>query len=111
MTRNKVYGMLGIAAKAGKVKSGELAATEQIRAGRAQLVLIAEDASGNTRDRFASMCRGYSAVSCIYGTKEDLGRSIGKAERSVLAVTDEGLAEAIIKNLKEAEARIYGYGK
>ncbi|MBO4289780.1 MAG: ribosomal L7Ae/L30e/S12e/Gadd45 family protein [Lachnospiraceae bacterium] len=111
MTRNKVYGMLSIAAKAGRVKSGELAAEEQIRAGKAKLVIIAEDASGNTKDRFASMCRGRRTEAYGYGTKEELGRSIGKAERSVLAVTDEGLAGAILKNLKEAEAKAYGNGK
>lgn len=111
MTRNKVYGMLSIAAKAGRVKSGELAAEEQIRSGRARLVIIAEDASDNTKDRFSSMCRGRMVPAYGYGTKEELGRSIGKAERSVLAVTDEGLAEAVTKNLKEAEARAYGNGK
>ncbi len=111
MTRNRVYGMLSIAAKGGRVRSGELAAEEQIRAGRARLVLIAEDASDNTKDRFVSMCRGRGIEAFGYGTKEELGRSIGKAERSVLAVTDEGLAGAIKKLLNEAEADTYGNGK
>ncbi len=111
MTGNKVYGLLSIAAKAGKVKSGELAAAEQIQGGRARLVLIAADASDNTKDRFVSLCRGRHIAAYGYGTKEELGHSIGKAERSVLAVTDEGLAGAIQNKLNEAEAEFYGNGK
>lgn len=109
MTRNKISGLLGIAAKAGKAASGELAATEAIRSGRAELVLIAKDASDNTKDRFVSMCLGHKAAACGYSTKEDLGRCIGKAERSVLAVTDRGLAEALTALLQnESEAEFYG---
>ena len=111
MTRNKVYGLLSIAAKGGRVRSGELAVTEQVQKGRAMLVMIAADASDNTKDRFVSLCRSRGIEAFGYGTKEELGRSIGKAERSVLAVTDEGPAGAIKKILKEAEAETYGNGK
>ena len=109
MTKNKITGLLGIAAKGGNVSSGELAATEQIRAGRAKLVLIARDASDNTKDRFVSMCRGHKAPACSWQTKEELGRSIGKAERSVRVITDRGLADKIAQLLlNESEAEFYG---
>ena len=104
MTKNKLTGLLGIAAKAGRVASGELPATEAIRSGKARLVLIAADASDNTKKRFVSLCRSREIESVSYGEKEELGRIIGKAERSVLAVTDEGLANGTRKLLTDAEA-------
>ena len=40
-------------------------------------------------------------VPCFhYGTKENLGRAIGKQFRASLAVTDENLAKAVEKLLK-----------
>ena len=38
-----------------------------------------------------------------YGSKEDLGHSMGKEFRASLAVTDEGFAKSIKKRLDEAE--------
>ena len=37
----------------------------------------------------------YEVETISYSTKETLGRAIGKAERSCICVTDEGLARAI----------------
>ena len=39
----------------------------------------------------------------VYGTKEDLGHSMGKEFRASLAVTEEGFAKSIEKRLIEAE--------
>ena len=41
---DRVYSMLGIAAKAGKVKSGAFLTVQEILAGRARLVLLVKDA-------------------------------------------------------------------
>ena len=45
---DRVYSMLGIAAKAGKVKSGAFLTVQEILAGRARLVLLVKDAGSNT---------------------------------------------------------------
>ena len=46
MTQNsKVLSMLGLAAKAGKVASGEFSTEKEVKSGNACLVIVAEDAS------------------------------------------------------------------
>ncbi len=104
MTKNRLAGMIGLAMKSGNVASGELAATESIKAGRAALVIIAKDASENTRDRFISLCRSRRVEPYSFGTREELGTLIGKNERSVLVITDHGFADVINKLFKESEA-------
>ena len=58
MTQNsKVLSMLGLAAKAGKVASGEFSTEKEVKSGNACLVIVAEDASDNTKKMFRNMCK------------------------------------------------------
>lgn len=99
MRQDRVLSMLGIAAKAGKIASGEYQTEHSVKAGEAFLVVVAEDASDNTKKMFLNMCQYYETEYIVYGTKEELGRSIGKEFRASLAVTDEGLAKSVQKKL------------
>ena len=96
MNRDKILSMISIAAKAGKIASGEYAVDHEGKAGNAKLVILAEDASKRTIKSVSDMCEFYHIKYEIYGTKESLGRSIGKEMRSQLAVLDEGLAGNIV---------------
>lgn len=97
--RDAVAGALGLAAKAGKTKSGEFQTENAVRGRKAYLVLIAGDASENTKEKFRSLCEYYQVPFEIYGTRESLGQSIGKEHRASLAVTDERLSELIKEKL------------
>lgn len=89
--------LIGIAMKAGKIKSGGSMCEQAVREGKAALVIVAQDASDNTIKRLRDKCRFYQTPFFLYSDKESLGRVIGKEERSAVAVLDEGLAKAIIK--------------
>ena len=80
--------------------SGEFQTVEAVRSGTAWLVIIAQDASANTKKLFKDKCSFYEIPVYEYGTKEDLGRAIGKDLRSSLGVCDAGLAAAVIKQLE-----------
>lgn len=95
---NKVHSMIGLATKAGKVVSGEFAVEKAIKDGKAFLVLIAEDASDNTKKHFSDMCIYRKIPYQVYGEKDTLGHMIGKDERASLAVTDQGFATSIQKH-------------
>ncbi len=101
---DRVLSMLGIAAKAGKVVSGEFATENAVKAGKAFLVVTAADASDNTSKKFRDMTRFYKVPMVVYVTNEKLGGCIGKDYRSSLAVTDEKLAEAVTNKIKQTEA-------
>lgn len=98
---NKIYSMLGLATKAGKVASGEFATEKSIKSGKAELVIVSEDASDNTKKMFSDMCVFYKVPKYFFGNKEDLGHAIGKAMRSSLAITDENFANILMEHLKQ----------
>ncbi len=98
MAWNKVYGMIGMAMKAGRVASGEFATEKAVKSGKAALVIVAEAASENTKKKFRNMCDYYEVPIRFLGQKEELGHAIGKEFRASLAVLDAGLAKAIEKN-------------
>jgi ribosomal protein L7Ae-like RNA K-turn-binding protein len=93
--KDKKLNMLGLAMKAGKVSSGEEMVLESVKAGKAHLVIIAADASDNTKKLFHDKCGYYDVPVIEYGTKTELGWAIGKAERSSIAIEDKGIAEVL----------------
>ena len=98
--RNRVFQMLGIAAKSGNVVSGEFSTEKAIKTGRAFLVIVSEEASENTNKMFANMTEFYEVPMYVFGTKDELGRCIGKEFRASLAIIDENLANAVEAKLK-----------
>lgn len=103
MKPDKVLPMIGIAARAGNIASGEFSAEKAVKSGKAYLVVMAKDASQNTKKHFSDMCSYRKVPYFEYADKEQLGNCIGKEYRASLAVTDQNLAEAIIKKLMEME--------
>lgn len=97
MRPDPVLSMLGLAAKAGKIVSGEFATEQAIKAGKAWLVVIAKDASDNTTKKFTDACAYHHLPVIGYADKDSLGSCIGKDYRSSLAVVDEKLAAAVRK--------------
>ena len=106
MAWNKVYGMIGMAMKAGRVASGEFATEKAVKSGKAALVIVAEAASENTKKKFRNMCEFYEVLFYQFGEMEMLGHSIGKQDRTSLAVLNEGFADSIQKHLED-----YGIGR
>lgn len=95
MKPNKVLSLLGIAMKGKNLVSGEYQTMEAVRTGTAWLVLVAKDASENTKKLFHDKCSFYEVTIMEYGSKEDLGRAIGKDLRSSIAICNEGISKAV----------------
>ncbi len=95
----KVSGLLSMAAKAGKVASGGFMTEKALQTGQACLVIIAEDASANTREKYTNKSHYYDVPVTVCGDGEELGRLIGKESRMTLAILDKGFADGILKGL------------
>ncbi|MEG0962908.1 MAG: ribosomal L7Ae/L30e/S12e/Gadd45 family protein [Lachnospiraceae bacterium] len=95
--------MLGLAAKAGKVASGEFSTEKAVKAKKAFLVIVSEDASDNTKKMFRNMCTFYQIPMFLYASKERLGHAIGRELRASLAVTDEGFSKSLEEKLNLLE--------
>lgn len=98
---NKVLSLLGLATKAGKVASREFSTEKSVKTGKGFLVLVADDASQNTRKKFQNMCDFYEVPIYFIANKEELGRFCGKEFRASLAVQDENFAKAMLKELQK----------
>ncbi|MEG0369154.1 MAG: ribosomal L7Ae/L30e/S12e/Gadd45 family protein [Hungatella sp.] len=95
----KVFNLIGLATKAGKIASGEFSTEKAVKDGKACMVVISEEASDNTRKMFTNMCTYYQVPIYFWGKKDELGHAMGKESRASLAVLDVGLAKAIVKQM------------
>ena len=95
--------MLGLSARARMLSIGTDIACDSIRGGNAKIVMVACDASANTKKR-AFNCAQYYETACyeIPITQNDLGRFVGKKGAvSVLSLNDYNMAKGIKKLLDE----------
>jgi len=97
----KILSLFGLAARAGRLASGEFQTETAVKTGTAHLVVVAEDASDNTKKLFQDKCSFYKVPVIILGTKEELGHAIGKEFRASLAILDEGFANAVMKKMNQ----------
>lgn len=99
IVEKKVFSYVGLAAKAGKLASGEFMSEKNVKEGKAKLVIVAEDASNNTKKMFTNMCTYYKVPIYFFGDKIKLGHAIGKEFRATLVLLDKGLADVVEKQL------------
>lgn len=97
----KILQLLGLCQRAGKVASGETGCLCAVRDSSAELIIVAEDASENTKKRFSDSAVFYNKKIVIIGDKYDLGRAIGKDERAVLCITDGGFAKKLLGMIEQ----------
>ena len=96
MKPDKILSLVGLATRAGKTASGEFCTEKEVKTGRAALVIVAGDASENTKKKFRDMCEFYE----VPIDKDTLGHAMGKEFRASLAILDEGFAKEIMKQMK-----------
>jgi ribosomal protein L7Ae-like RNA K-turn-binding protein len=97
VNEKKIYSMLSIAKKAGKVISGEDTVEKEIKAHKAELVIIATDSSENTKKKFFNICKFRNIKYIEFGVKELLGKYTGKSYRAVLCIKDRNFKDTILK--------------
>ncbi|NCU27173.1 hypothetical protein EOM86_10720 [Candidatus Nomurabacteria bacterium] len=92
---NRIWGMTGLAAKAGKIAAGARACEEAVRTGRIFLVMIAEDAANNTTEGIEKLCIRNDVPYMVIGKIETFGDHVGRSGIAVLGITDTKLADRI----------------
>jgi ribosomal protein L7Ae-like RNA K-turn-binding protein len=95
--RQKILNLIGLATKAGKIGSGEFMTEKSVKAGKASLVIVSEEASDNTKKMFTNMCTYYKVPIYFFASKDELGHAMGKEMRASLVIMDSGFAKAVVK--------------
>ena len=105
--KDRVFGMIGLAARAGKVVSGSDAVIGAIRSNNVKLLIITRDISRNSLDKILKSMNSDKEITCYsFSTSEEVGYALGKPNRTVAAITDKSIAEgisAILETLGEEE--------
>lgn len=91
-----LFNLIGLAMRAGKVISGE-ELMDAIRKNKVSLVIVAEDASENTKKRYRDKCTYYGIESIVVSDSLKLNRAIGKVNRMAIGITDEGFKKSMMK--------------
>ncbi len=99
---------MGLALKAGKLISGEDACERAIKSKNVNLVIVASDASLNTKKKFNDKCSFRDVRIREFGEKQLIGRFIGKEIRSVVAIMDEGFASRMIEMIDSSSTIEFG---
>lgn len=96
MNEKKIYSWLGLAMRSGNLVSGDDTTLRDLKKMRLSLIILADDASANTKKLFTDKS-SYRNIACRqFGTKEELGRSIGKSPRAVLGIKDKKISYQIL---------------
>ena len=98
MQRDKVLSLIGLAMKAGKCASGEYMTESETKSGKAYLVVVAADASENTKKKFRDMCKFYQVPICFYGDKDTLGHAMEKNSVHLWRYWTKDLQQGFKKN-------------
>lgn len=93
--QNKLLSMLGFAQKSGNLVTGENTVELYLPKKKISLVIITEDASDNTKDRFIQLSERYQVPYIVWGNREILSHAIGKNNRAVYGVSNKKFSREI----------------
>lgn len=93
-----VTGLLGLAARARKISSGDIA-FKHLRSNEAKLLILADDIGNNSKKKLLNKCEYYH-VPFVYMAADAMNRAIGSSNRKFIVILDEGFAQKLHACLK-----------
>ncbi|TLG76500.1 L7Ae/L30e/S12e/Gadd45 family ribosomal protein [Culicoidibacter larvae] len=99
----KVFQLLGLAARARKIVSGTDQILLAIRNKDASIVLLSDDVQKVADKKIRQTAESNDIPLYIIGSREELGHAIGKFDRIAVAVVDKGFGKKIKSLLDESE--------
>ena len=99
IANDQVFKLLGLANRARKLTLGMTATLQSIRRGKLKLLIVATDCSENARSKIQFAAQQSQIIILNFGTKDELGRYLGRNEVGIIGVEDSGFANALQKIL------------
>lgn len=91
----KIFGLIGLAMRAGKLAAGRFAVIKSLKQDKAKLILFSGDASEKLQKEITSLAGEIKVVQAA--RKKALGAVLGRKELAVLTVLDDNFADEIYK--------------
>ena len=95
MIDSKILGLIGLAMKAGKVCFGADSVEESILKRKVKLVIISNDSSERTKNKFIEICKKNNIPVIVDGKIDILSQTIGKNNKAILGIKDANFADSI----------------
>jgi len=87
--------LVGLARRAGRAVVGTQAVRDALNRGEVRVVMLADDAAPNAQRRISGLAHRARVPVVCCGSRETLGRAVGREGSVVVGVTDGGLANRI----------------
>ena len=97
MINKKILGLVGLAARARKVSFGADSVELQIKKRKVKLIIVAEDSSTRTKEKFIKLSEQFNIPIEIMGEIDELSKAIGKSNKAIIGIEDINLASEIQK--------------
>jgi len=101
---NKIYGLLGLCARAGNVVSGMDAVIADLKKGKIDLIIVAEDASEKTYENVKYLANQKNVNLKRIGKIDENSNAIGKENKAIIGIKDKNIAKGIMKVICGGEA-------
>lgn len=97
MINKKILGLVGLAARARNINFGADSVELQIKKRKVKLIIVAEDASTRTKEKFIKLSEQHNVPIIIKGNIEELSKTIGKNNKAIIGIEDINLSNEIQK--------------
>ncbi|SKC74096.1 L7Ae/L30e/S12e/Gadd45 family ribosomal protein [Maledivibacter halophilus] len=94
--KNKILSLLGFAQKSGNLYSGENTCELYIKKNKIKLLIITQDTSENSKNKFVRLCNSKNIPYMIYSNKNELSNAIGKYKRGIFGIKDGDFSKKIM---------------
>ena len=90
----KIYSMLGLCIRAGMWAYGADMCEEKMKYGKVSMIIVACDASDNTKSKFKRICNK-NVIYVEFGTIDEISHAIGKENKAIIGVLDSNFCKKI----------------
>lgn len=98
--RSKLESYFGFARKSGNLVAGYDTCIQLMKRNRIKLLIVTEDASEKTREKFLKLAEKNHVRIHVFGKTEELSEMTGMASRNIYGLTDSNFANAIAKEIE-----------
>ena len=97
MINKKILGLIGLSAKARKISYGADSVEIQLKKKKVKLIIVAEDASDRTQNKFIKVSNEYNVPIIILSEIDEISKTIGKSNKAIIGIEEENISLEIQK--------------
>ncbi|MEA3423924.1 MAG: ribosomal L7Ae/L30e/S12e/Gadd45 family protein [Bacillota bacterium] len=94
---SKILSLLSFARKSNNIAFGYMQVAQQIKKGKIELIILANDISQNSEKKIHKEADRHSINVIKYSTKDELSHSIGQYNKSIFGIKNKSFSKKILE--------------